>query len=216
MLADAPKGIFRRAVCPGVMDYRDENKMSKLGLKGEFRMAKQHKIAILGLEHWYWAYPIAGAVSAMKDAELTYVIGEDEEQTYDKSSRAENPMMDALKAIVLGACFGAVFCMIGLIACALVFMGAKSIPYQMIQQIVLVICGLGALLSGYLCVRISRKNGLLFGFLAALLLFLLMLLVSVAAIQEPLTQQSLLRGLLMVIAGAIGGVIGVNKKSKRR
>ena len=42
------------------------------------------------------------------------------------------------------------------------------------------------------------------------------LLVSVAAIQEPLTQQSLLRGLLMVIAGAIGGVIGVNKKSKRR
>ena len=82
---------------------------------------------------------------------------------YDKSSRAENPMMDALKAIVLGACFGAVFCMIGLIACALVFMGAKSIPYQMIQQIVLVICGLGALLSGYLCVRISRKNGLLFG-----------------------------------------------------
>jgi len=43
-----------------------------------------------------------------------------------------------------------------------------------------------------------------------------MLLVSVAAIQEPLTQQSLLRGLLMVIAGAIGGVIGVNKKSKRR
>ena len=47
---------------------------------------------------------------------------------YDKSSRAENPMMDALKAIVLGACFGAVFCMIGLIACALVFMGAKSIP----------------------------------------------------------------------------------------
>lgn len=59
---------------------------------------------------------------------------------YDKSSRAENPMMDAFKAIVLGACFGAVFCMIGLIACALVFMGAKSIPYQMIQQIVLVIC----------------------------------------------------------------------------
>ena len=55
---------------------------------------------------------------------------------YDKSSRAEDPMMDALKAIVLGACFGAVFCMIGLIACALVFMGAKSIPYQMIQQIV--------------------------------------------------------------------------------
>ena len=44
--------------------------------------------------------------------------------------------MDALKAIVLGACFGAVFCMIGLIACALVFIGAKSIPYQMIQQIV--------------------------------------------------------------------------------
>ena len=55
---------------------------------------------------------------------------------YDKSSRAENPMMDALKAIVLGACFGAVFSMIGLIASALVFMGAKSIPYQMIQQIV--------------------------------------------------------------------------------
>ena len=44
-------------------------------------MAKQHKIAILGLEHWYWADPIAVGVSAMKDAELTYVSGEDEEQT---------------------------------------------------------------------------------------------------------------------------------------
>ena len=135
---------------------------------------------------------------------------------YDKSSCAGNPITAALKAIVLGACSGAVFCMIGLIVCALVFMGAKSIPYQIIQQIVLAICGLGALLSGYLCVRISRKNGLLFGFLAALLLFLLMLLVSAAAIQEPFTQQSVLRGLVMVIAGAIGGVIGVNKKSKRR
>ena len=34
-------------------------------------------------------------------------------------------MMDALKAIVLGACFGAVFCMIGLIACRSRFYGCK-------------------------------------------------------------------------------------------
>ena len=92
-------------------------------------------------------------------------------------------------------------------------MGAKSIPYQMIQQIILVICGLGALISGYLCVRILRKNGLLFGFWR-LCCFLLMLLVSAVAIQEPFTAI-LIAGLLMV-AGAIGGVIGVNKKSKRR
>ena len=51
-------------------------------------MAKQHKIAMLGLEHWYWAYPIAGAVSAMQDAELTYVIGEDE-GTNQKDRRAD-------------------------------------------------------------------------------------------------------------------------------
>ena len=49
---------------------------------------------------------------------------------YDKSSRAENPMMDALKAIVLGACFGAVFCMIGLIACALVLWAQNRFPIR--------------------------------------------------------------------------------------
>ena len=61
-----------------------------------------------------------------------------------------------------------------------------------------------------------KKNGLMFGAVCAAVVFALMLLVSVALKSESTLADNLVRLLLMLLCGAIGGVFAANTRQKRR
>lgn len=65
-------------------------------------MQKKHTVAIIGLGHWYWAYPIMGAIKTRKDADIKWLVGENEKQAKEVSAFFNIPncsldYMDALK-----------------------------------------------------------------------------------------------------------------------
>ena len=68
--------------------------------------------------------------------------------------------------------------------------------------------------SGILFGEVSKKNGLLFGAISGLLLFILFLLAGVIVFHGAPVLTTLTRLAVMVLAGAIGGLLSVSKKSK--
>jgi putative membrane protein (TIGR04086 family) len=130
--------------------------------------------------------------------------------------RSVNPLLDTLRPIVFGAFGGALICAVLLAVCAFAFVSSKHLPQSMIQSLVLGIAAISAFFSGYIAAKISRARGLMFGVFAALALFLLFFICGIVVANETVAFSTLIRLIIMLIVGAIGGIIGVNKKSKNK
>lgn len=112
---------------------------------------------------------------------------------------------------IIGALF--VFMILLLSASAIVSMGSLDtglfIPLNMVSLCV------GSFVGGWICARFMKEKGLICGALCALVIFVFTAAVLLIIGGEP-TIQLFLRLLIMLPSGAIGGVLGVNRKKKRR
>ncbi|MDF1495113.1 TIGR04086 family membrane protein [Caproiciproducens sp. CPB-2] len=126
----------------------------------------------------------------------------------------ENPMFGALRSILLGTVVGAVICAALLGVFALAFVSAGHIPQNLISPMMLGLSVLASFVAGFVTAKISRKRGLAYGALSGLLLFVLFLVSGMIASHEPVSLTAGIRMLVMVLSGAIGGLLAVSKKSK--
>jgi len=134
-----------------------------------------------------------------------------------KSSKSirQKPVLDSIRAIVIGSVAGALICAVFLGVSALVFVSAESIPRGFLSPLVIAVSVLSAFAAGYIAARISKKRGMLFGAASGILLFALFLFSGLAVSNKAVEPaQSGIRLLVMVLSGAIGGVLAVSKKSK--
>ena len=69
--------------------------------------------------------------------------------------------------------------------------------------------------GGLICSAIMKQNGMMYGSISAALVFFVFFLISAAAGAQP-DVRILLRLAAMLPLGALGGVIGVNAKKKRK
>ncbi len=110
---------------------------------------------------------------------------------------------------------------IGVIVCAVILLIAAAImttgilPASAVTPIALAAAAIGAFVGGFVAARLSRERGLLYGAGVGLLLFLLITVVGIAASQELRGTMMLLKAALTIGFGALGGVLGVNVKTKR-
>lgn len=133
-----------------------------------------------------------------------------------EAESSENKLMRALRAIVIGASAGAILLCLLFMLLSGILVAAKTLPQNLLSPLVLFACGLSSFFAGYVCIRIARMRGMLYGILSGLLLFAVVFAVGIIAINEPISFEALVKGLLMSLCGAIGGIIGVNKRKKRK
>lgn len=131
-----------------------------------------------------------------------------------KKHTAENPILEAIRAIVIGSVVGALLSAILLGLAALGFVSAGNIPQNVISPMMLALSVLGAFTAGFVTAKVSHKRGLAYGAISGLLLFILYLVSGLAASNEPVSFTAGMRMIVMILSGAIGGLLGVNKKSK--
>ncbi|MCI1964727.1 MAG: TIGR04086 family membrane protein [Oscillospiraceae bacterium] len=134
-----------------------------------------------------------------------------------KSSKSirQRPLLDAIRAIVIGSVAGALVCAVLLSILALVFVSAEHIPQGILSPLVIAVSVLSAFAAGYIAARISKKRGLLFGAAAGILLFALFLFSGLTMSNKSAEPaQCGIRLLVMVLSGSIGGVLSVSKKTK--
>lgn len=120
-----------------------------------------------------------------------------------------------IKAILLGTVIGVLLFFILIALFSFIFLKAGSLPYDFVTIITLIIGSIGAFFSGYFSVKILKEKGLIYGCITGFILFFVIYIIGSIAFQEVASIKTLLRCLVMVLAGSIGGVIVVNKRNRR-
>lgn len=120
-----------------------------------------------------------------------------------------------LKALSFGLISGILVCMLFLILFASVFVKLESIPQNLVRFLALFAASLGAFTAGYIALRIYKEKGLYFGAICGNLVFLIFTIFGLFVKGESLSSFTFIKLLLLTFFGALGGVLGTNKKSRR-
>ena len=110
---------------------------------------------------------------------------------------------------------------VGILVCAVVLLIAAAImttgilPLGAVTPVALAAAAISAFVGGFVAARFSRERGLLYGAAVGLLLFLLITGVGIAVLQELRGAMMLLKAVLTIGVGALGGILGVNVKNRR-
>ncbi len=111
----------------------------------------------------------------------------------------------ALASAAGAVCAGAV------LALSAWLMYALQLPLSLAQFLSLFSLGAGCMLSGFLCGRIKRHGGLRVGFVCAVILLSVCLLISLLR-GSATGAGAIAKTLTAVLTGCTGGVLGVNKR----
>lgn len=121
------------------------------------------------------------------------------------------------KPLLISVLCGAAMIAALLAAAALVLLKVGQIGASVTSSVVIVICACSAILAGVIVGKLAKKNGLLLGGLTGLLLYFLVFVVSVSSgVFQLFTVSSVIRLSVMLIGGAFGGLLSVNKRSKAK
>lgn len=134
----------------------------------------------------------------------------------ERAIRKDAQFILAVRVVCWGVVIGAVVTILLLLLLSYAFVVMKNIPQRAIAPLGIALSAVGAFFGGYAAGRISKQKGLLFGVVTALALFALLFLFGLILIKEPITATSFIKMGVMLFLGAVGGILGVNKKTKIR
>lgn len=118
-----------------------------------------------------------------------------------------------LRPVCIGACVGAVCCLLLLLLMSAV-MAATDVPKSVVTPMAVVAAAAGAFIGGITAARIAKEKGLLIGAACGLLLFLVVLIAGFAVLKDIRGTYVLVKLLVLIGCGAVGGILGVNLRKR--
>ena len=134
-----------------------------------------------------------------------------------KTNAYHSSFWNVAKPLILSTLCGCAMIAALLAIAGFVLLKLGQIQPSVTSGIVIVISALSALFSGLVVGRTAKQNGLILGGITGLLLSFLLLIASVSCgIFQFFTVSSVIRFAVMILAGALGGLLAVNKRSKTK
>lgn len=130
----------------------------------------------------------------------------------DRTRKVDSTNVALMKSVGFGAVFGMVTILLLTILFSFIMLSSDFIVTSL-SVVSGFIVSLGAFFSGIFSARKFKSRGFLVGALSALLIFILLTLAGLL-ISEAITYMLLLKLCLMVVFGAVGGIVGINLKSR--
>lgn len=118
-----------------------------------------------------------------------------------------------VRPLLFGLVAGLLGCAGLLVLCAAI-MAMQDIPQMAVTPLAVVAAAVGSVIGGFTCARITRSRGLLGGAACGVLLYFLIMIMGFSVLQDIRGWYALIKLLVMVIGGAVGGVLGVNKRRR--
>ncbi len=120
-----------------------------------------------------------------------------------------------IRAEIFGIISGILLTLVFTAFSAAVMVKMQKVMYPAIAPFAIASICIGGFVGGYITARINKNMGMAVGAICGLAVFLIFLGTG-AIFGSKLGIVSLIRGIAAVIAGALGGVLGVNKRKRRK
>lgn len=121
-----------------------------------------------------------------------------------------------IKSIVIGILCSVMLTMILTCAFGMMLKMMPSIPYGIIDYVMVGIEGFSVLIGAYIACVIAKAKGLIIGAGCGIITLLIVFACGLSIAKNNIGLLSIIRGVIMIICGIIGGVAGVNRKEKVR
>lgn len=118
-----------------------------------------------------------------------------------------------LKAILIGTAAALAVTLALLCVICGVMTISSGVPYDILPYILLIADAGGAFCGAYCSAVINKSRGLILGLICGFILFVI-LFIAGSATGESIGLMTLLRFIVLVVFGILGGIKGVNKKEK--
>lgn len=119
-----------------------------------------------------------------------------------------------IKQTLLSVCFGGVGTIICILLCSLIISNI-DLPMFVSNILILLAVAVGGLVGGYSNGRMIHQKGILVGGVCGLTLIIVMFLIKVIFFNPVPTFLTFIKFFVLLLFAVIGGIIGVNKKTKR-
>lgn len=120
---------------------------------------------------------------------------------------ADNIKIFSKVFLLILLCFITVVCLF----CVSAFIICKTdFSYEVLPTVTALILGVSSLIDGFVISKFTKENGLFWGFFAGVVVILFVAIVSLTEKTFNITANLIMRFAITVIAGAIGGIAGVN------
>lgn len=133
-----------------------------------------------------------------------------------KTSIASSGISLILKAILVGLLLSGATIGILLSICSVLFLIAKTLPYDILPYIMIAVCSIGTFVGGYVTSRITKTQGLIWGGSVGLLIFVSLLIAGLCSNTDTIGLVTLIKLFALTLSGGVGGIMAVNKKDKIR
>lgn len=133
----------------------------------------------------------------------------------DKFGNIPTPIEATIKPLISSIIIGLVITALLFILFALA-MSFYILPINSASVVASLSIAVGTFFGGFFAAKKLKKNGLIIGALCGLLMFILFTLIGIAAFGSAPSASTLIRLLIFVTSGAIGGIIGVGNADKRK
>lgn len=120
------------------------------------------------------------------------------------------------RAVIFGGLFGSIILILMLFLSAFFVMKMKSLSQGAVFGAAIASSCVSSFFAGFIASRILKARGMAVGALAAMFLFIVILITGTIFANDSINLDTLMRFAAMLLAGAFGGILGVNKKKKYR
>lgn len=124
--------------------------------------------------------------------------------------------MKKIKAMLLSAGIMTGVSVALLAAIALIFEKTSSLPRGMIPTMTTLIGCISVFIASLLSSMYAREKGIIQGVFSGLICILCIALISVLVFHNDFNMASAGKAAAILLSGSIGGILGVNRKSKVR
>ncbi len=121
-----------------------------------------------------------------------------------------------IKAVVIGVLSAVVLTVFLTCLFSVMLNMMSGIPYEFIDYVMVATEGFSVLIGAYIACVIVKSKGLIIGALCGAISLLIVFAVGMSISKNSIGLLTVIRSVVMLLCGVIGGIMGVNRKEKVR
>lgn len=118
-----------------------------------------------------------------------------------------------VKPVMIGVAVSIAVTLLLMCLICLIMTFSSVIPYQLLPYVLLIADAGGVFCGAYVCAALNKSKGLILGLVCGFILFIILFIAGLST-GGTISLVTLLRFIVLMVFGTLGGIKGVNKKER--